>query len=189
MNTRLGPVLSSRDLPLAELCSARLDGELFPLGEFWCPIDEVEGADSRAIAAGLLVPPRCIAERLTAAWIYGVAPEPLRQQFCVDTAARAHVPLSPRVQLREVRRAMDETRTISGIRVTTELRTVVDLARCPTDDTDDLVPLLAALLRHGGFSDAAPALSWCRRTGLPHKNLALRRLAEAQALLAYPRRD
>lgn len=186
MNTRLGPVLSSLDLPLAELCCARLDGELFALDEFWCPIDEVDGPGSRAAAAGMLVPPRCIAERLSAAWIYGLVPEPLRHQFCVDAGARAHIPPSPRLQVREVRRAADETRAISGLRVTTPLRTVVDLARCVADDQVDPVPLLAALLRYGGFADAGPAVTLCGRTGLPHKFLALRRLAEAQALLDLP---
>jgi hypothetical protein len=187
MNTRLGPVLSSLDLPLAELCGARLDGELFALDEFWCPIDEYDGPASRAVAAGFLVPARCIAERVSAAWIYGLVPEPLRHQFCVDAGARAHIPPSPRFQVREVRRATLETRVISGLRVTTQLRTAVDLARGVEDDQADPVPLLAALLRHGGFADTEPAARLCLRPGLPYKKRALRRLAEAQALLDLPR--
>ncbi len=183
MNTRLGPVLSTLDLPLAELSSARLDGELFALGEFWCPIDEIEGVPSRAIAASFLVPTRAIAERMSAAWIYGLVPEPLRHQFCVDVGARAHVPHSPRLQLREVSCGPGETQTIAGLRVTTPLRTVVDLARWTADDSHDLVALLAALLHFGGFSDAAPATRICLRQNGPKKKVALRRLDQAQTLI------
>lgn len=186
MNTRLGTVLSTRDLPLAELSSARLDGELFALGDFWCSIDEIEGPSCRALAAGMLVPTRAIAERMSAAWIYGLVPEPLRHQFCVDLGARAHVPPSPRLQLREVRCAPEETRTIAGVRVTSPLRTVVDLARWAPDHPVDCVPLLAALLRYGGFTDAASAIHLCRRHNVPNKKIALRRLDRAQLLLEPP---
>jgi len=179
----LAPVLTPNDLPLAELCGARLDGELYPLGDFWCPVDEPDGRLGRARTAGLLVPPRAIAERLTAAWIYGLCPEPARHQFCVDLAARTHVPPSPRLQLREVRCAPEDTNTIAGLRVTTPLRTVVDLARSPRLDEPSVPPLLAALLRLGGFPDARVAERLCRRQNLPHKTIALARLAAAQEIM------
>ena len=183
MSMRLGRVLSTQDLPLAELSSSRLDGELFTVGEFWCPIDEIDGAPTRAIAASMLVPARAIAERMSAAWIYGLVPEPLRHQFCVDVGARAHIPPSPRLQVREVCCAPEETRTIAGLRVTTPLRTTVDLARTAPVDSPHLVALLVALLRFGGFSDATPASRLCQRQNVPNKKIALQRLRHAQALL------
>lgn len=183
MTSSLGTVLTPGDLPLAELSSARLDGELYALGEYWCPIDEPEGPPVRARAAGLLVPPRAIAERMTAAWIFGIAPEPTRHQFCVDLGARTHVPPSPRLQLREVHCAPEDTLTIGGLRVTTPLRTVVDLARSPGQAPPGLARLLADLLRLGGFHDADTAVRLCRRHNLPHKTIALARLAEAADLL------
>ncbi|MEO6201238.1 MAG: hypothetical protein ABIX44_08755 [Cryobacterium sp.] len=179
----LAPVLTPDDLPLAELCGARLDGEVYPLGDFWCPIDEPDGPLGRARTAGLLVPPRAIAERMTAAWIYGLCPEPARHQFCVDLAARTHVPPSPRLQLREVRCAPEETSTIAGLPVTMPLRTVVDLARSPELDAPSLPPLLAALLLLGGFRDAHVAVRICQRQNLPHKTIALARLAAAQEIM------
>lgn len=180
----LAPVLTPEDLPLAELSSARLDGELYAVAECWCPVDEPEGPPVRARAVGLLVPPRAIAERMTAAWIYGISPEPSRHQFCVDLGARTHVPPSPRLQLREVHCAPEDTLTIAGLRVTTPLRTVVDLARTPGPDAPGLVRLLAELLRFGGLPDAEPAAQLCRRHNLPHKTIALARLAAAAELLA-----
>lgn len=183
MNTRLRTVLSARDLPLAELSSARLDGELFALGEFWCPIDEIDGASTRAIAATMLVPARAIAERMSAAWIYGLVAEPLRHQFCVDVGARAHIPPSPRLQVREVSCAPEETQMVAGLRVTTPLRTTVDLARWAPDDSPDLVALLVALLRFGGFSNATPASRLCQRQNVPNKKIAIKRLGQAQVLL------
>ena len=196
----LAPVLTPDDLPLAELCGARLDGEVYALGDSWCPVDEADGPVARALAAGLLVPGRAIAERMTAAWVYGLAPEPHRHHFCVDLGARTHVPPSPRLQLREVRCRPDETLVIAGLRVTTPLRTVIDLARSPgpdvsrrdwsgtdstgTDSEPGLVALLAALLRFGGFADARAAEHLCRRQNLPHKVIALARLERASELLA-----
>ncbi|TFC51678.1 hypothetical protein E3T26_05505 [Cryobacterium sp. TMT1-21] len=191
MSFRLQPVLSARDLPLAELCCARLDGEVFKLGDFWCPVDEPGDAPSRARAAGLLVSPRAIAERLTAAWIYGLTPEPRQHQFCVHTAARMHLAPSPRLRIREVSCSPDQVQTISGLRVTRPLRTVVDLARWNLDPDADgdslracaLPPLIAALLRFAGHSSADPARRLCAGPNVPYKAQALARLDEAQVLL------
>lgn len=165
----LAPVLTPDDLPLAELCGARLDGEVYALGDSWCPVDEADGPVARALAAGLLVPGRAIAERMTAAWVYGLAPEPHRHHFCVDLGARTHVPPSPRLQLREVRCRADETLVIAGLRVTTPLRTVIDLARSPGpdlsrrdwSDTDATGPVSSGTDSSGTDSsglDAAPGL-------------------------------
>lgn len=183
MNTRLGPVLSARELPLAELSSARLDGEVFPLAESWFAIDEIDAPQTRALAAGALVPARAIAERATAAWIYGLVPEPFRHEFCADPGARVHVGPSPRLRLREVRFSPADSCTIGGLRVTTPLRTAVDLARCTRHDSPELTALLAALLRYGGFGDVAPARSLCQCTATPNRKGALTRLDRAQVLL------
>jgi len=102
VSNRLPDILSSRDLPLAELSSLCLDGEVFRLGDLWSPVDVAEGRDQRARSVSLLVPVRAIAERLTAAWIYGLAPEPVRHQFCVPITARAYFPPSLRFGVREV---------------------------------------------------------------------------------------
>jgi len=192
MTGLLAPVLTPDDLPLAELCGARLDGEVYPLGDSWCPVDEADGPVVRALAAGRLVPPRAIAERMTACWVYGLVPEPRRHDFCVDHGARTHLAPSPRVRLREVHCGPGETLVIAGLRVTTPLRTVIDLARYAAPDASPdtapdaapgLVSLLAALLRLGGFADTRSAEQLCRKRNLPHKTIALARLDQASKLL------
>ncbi|TFC87857.1 hypothetical protein E3T28_11170 [Cryobacterium sinapicolor] len=185
MNSRLPAVLSARDLPLAELCGARLDGELFPLGDFWCPVDVVDDPAGRARAVGLLIrSSRAIAERLTAAWIYGLAPEPRRHHFCVQTSARMKLVPSPRLQIREVRAPADQLQTISDLRVTLPLRTAIDLARCPGETADDArVPLIAALLRLAGCTSVEPAQRLCLAPNQPFKAKTLTRLREVQRYL------
>ena len=190
MNPRLCSVLSPRDLPLAELCGARLDGELYRLGDFWCPVDEVDDPARRARAVGLLTAsPRAIAERLSAAWIYGLAPEPRRHQFCVQNSARMKLVPSPRLQVREVSCPADQLQTISGLRVTLPLRTAVDLARWHGASSEiGLVPLIAALLRQAGCTSTDPAGTLCAAPNLPFKAQTLTRLREVQRYLdEHPR--
>ncbi|WP_104082574.1 hypothetical protein [Cryobacterium sp. Y11] len=155
--------LAGAGLSLAELHGARLDGQVFQLADSWCVIDEIDGCSTRASAAAQLVPPRAIAERLSAAWIYGVAPEPSRHEFCVLAGARTTARLSPRVHLREVLRSPDDVRTICGLRVTTPLRTAVDLARYTPASSNDLMALLTRLLHYGGYPDVTAAVRLSRR--------------------------
>ena len=185
MTPRLATVLSTVDLPLAELCSARIDGELFAIGDVWCPIDQPDGARERAQAAARMVPARAISERFTAAWIFGGAPEPRRHQFCVDTSARAHVAFSTRYQLREVTGITAETIDLGGASVTTPRRTVVDLARTLDTDDDDVLPTLVALLRscvtlQGDALDQHPLL----QAGRQFAALARGRIQRARVQLA-----
>jgi hypothetical protein len=175
---RLAPVLHAGDLPLAELCAAKLDGELVGIDEAYAPIDAHSGPLERAWAAGRFWPQRLIAERATAAWIWGAVPDPpARHQLCASKDARARASVPARSAVREVVIAADEHVSLGTVRVTTPLRTVVDLARFaePFDDAEvEAVQFLAAL---GGVSlpDCRAALD--RRRNLPAKKLAWARLA------------
>ena len=172
------------DLPLAELCSARLDGQVFQLADSWCVIDEIDGCSTRAVSASRLVPPRAIAERLTAAWIYGVAAEPLRHQFCVLIGARTTAVWSPRVQLREIVRSPDDVHTVAGVRVTTPLRTAVDLARYPPASSEpEITALLARLLHCGGYLDVSAAVRLCQRGSPAYSVVAVTRFAAVNETL------
>jgi hypothetical protein len=179
MTHQQGRALTLNDLSLAELCSARLDGQVFQVADSWCVIDEIDGCSNRALAASQLVPPRAIAEQLTAAWIYGVASEPRRHQFCVLIGARTTALWSPRARVREIVRTPDDVRTIAGVRVTTPLRTAVDLARyTPTSiSTPHLTALLARLLHYGEFHDVSAAVGLCKRGSPAHSTVAVARFA------------
>ena len=179
MTQHWGRAFTLSDLTLAEVCGARLDGQVFQVADSWCVIDEIDGCSNRALAASQLVPPRAIAEQLTAAWIYGVASEPRRHQFCVLIGARTTALWSPRARVREIVRTPDDVRIIAGVQVTTPLRTAVDLARyTPTSiSTPDLTALLARLLHYGEFHDVAAAVSLCKRGSPAHSTIAVARFA------------
>lgn len=130
MNQRLGPVLSTSDLPEAELCAARLDGELFGLLDCFSPIDIPEHAATRASALATLLPPRLIAEQRTAAWVFGInnAP-PSRHQACSPSGQRSRLIDLRGVDVREVVIDESELVMIGPLRLTSPLRTALDITR------------------------------------------------------------
>jgi hypothetical protein len=151
---RLPDLLDPPHLPLAELCAARLDGELFPLGRGWTAPDAVPGAADRAAAALSGLPDLFIAERETALWIWGAidaAPEPPR--VCLPLA-RPRSGLRGR-GVREVVIGDAEVARLGGRRVTTPLRTAVDLARRNTEWTAESAAAVRRLVRLAGIDGAA----------------------------------
>ena len=127
---KLTAVLLSADLPLAELCAARLDGELFSIGDGFSPIDLPETAEQRARSILDLCPDRIIAEQRSAAWIWGASDSPpARHELCASLGARSKSVAPRRAIVREV--VIDDLSVVElgGIRVTTPLRTILDLAR------------------------------------------------------------
>jgi hypothetical protein len=175
--------LSETDLPMAELASARLDGELFTLGGSWCPVDAQDGPETRAAAIQRFAPRRAAAERLTAAWIYGVAPEPAEHQFCVDLGARTRKPAEASVHLREVRLGADDVVLLGRLIVTTPLRTAIDLARwgaSPHHRADTAV--IAELLARAGLGATGRRLL-TTRPGISFTRIAEQQLQEALGLL------
>jgi len=176
---RLAPVLHSGDLPLAELCAARLDGELVAVDESFVAIDTAIVASVRATAAARDWSPRLIAEQATAAWIWGAAPlPPPRHQLCASLERRARPPIPSRCVLREVVIADDEILLAAGVPVTAPLRTLVDIARFSPafgEPEQTVVRNLAALAR-ATTADCRRALD--RRRNLPAKRLAWSRIRE-----------
>lgn len=184
--TSLAPVLSAADLPLAELCAARLDGELYAVDDCYSPVDLVEGVWARAAAIRAQWPQRVIAERFTAAWIWGVAgTPPSRHDLCSTTTARVRSTLLPlRANLREVVIDADDLLEVARMPVTTPLRTALDIARHSNFFDDDIARVLAALLTLDGirFDECVESLE--RRRNLPGKVRAKARLRYAFELFA-----
>ena len=174
--SRLSPVLTTADLPLAELCAARLDGDLLRLDDSFTALDQPHDAAARAASIALSWPERLIAERWTAAWIWGALPQPPgRHTLCASLGARARTSVPQRVLVREVVVDDDELVTIADQRVTTPVRTITDLARFDTAP----VELLADLARIGGVDLGACREALDRRRNLPNKIAAWRRIREA----------
>ena len=71
----------------------------------------------------------------------------------------------------------EDVAVLAGLRVTTPMRTAIDLARFVTHWTDDEARILSELLRLGGFGVLDCARTMNRRKNLPAKKLALERLA------------
>ncbi|MDM4763243.1 type IV toxin-antitoxin system AbiEi family antitoxin [Galbitalea sp. SE-J8] len=123
------PVLTTADLPLAELGASVLDGELFRFDAVFAPIDEFDRPAVRAASIVRVASPRHIAERHSAAWVLGALDDPPRRhELCASVAARTSSAM-PGVRVREVVIDEDDLVRVAGLGVTTPVRTVVDLAR------------------------------------------------------------
>jgi hypothetical protein len=176
----LPPVLDARDLPLPERMAAALDAELYPLGDAHCPIDEIETPALRLAAVLAGRPHRLIAELGTAAWVWGAMPgAPVPVELCVDLRARARPVAARHASVREVVLTDDEVRSFGGRRVTTPLRTAIDLARARERFGDDDRQTVRELARVGGFDLADAIAAMDARRNLPGKRRAVARLASA----------
>lgn len=182
MTSRLPPVLSPADLPEAELYAAGLDGEVFPVGGCFSPVDEVIGPVHRARSLAAVLPPRMIAERHSAAWVLGASSSPPpRPELCTDIDARTRPVSLATMAVREVVIDSSEVVWLGGMRVTTPLRTAIDLARFSVPfgaEEQQIVANLAELGRFG-LGDCVEAIE--SRRNLPRKRSALRRLHSAFA--------
>jgi hypothetical protein len=159
--------------------AARLDGELFALGEAYCPIDVIETPALRlaAILAGRSA--RLIAELATAAWIWGAVDlAPTRLELCVNLRARARPQATPHANVREVVLGDGDTTAWGDYRVTTPLRTAADLARSREPFTTADRDAVRGLARIGRFQLADCLAHMNTRRNLPDKRRAAERLRE-----------
>lgn len=142
-------LLTSADWPEAELRAAVLAGELVPVGSCWASVAEAQTPSLRAEAWAVDVPDRrLVACGCSAAWIWGGrsrAPVP------AEAAAPLGVRVAdvPTVRVRQVRIAPEDTVVLDGVRVTTPVRTVVDLLRTTGDLDPDAVDAVRGLVAVG----------------------------------------
>ncbi len=173
---RLSPVLADADLSPAELQAARLDGEVYDLAGAYCLVGELEAPRHRARAVLGSRSPRLIAELGTAAWIWGAADQPEGLEFAVTPDARARLSPAQHVAVREIVYDPGDVTLLDGIRITTPLRTILDLVRCEGWFDPATVSRLAVLadLR---LDDCLASLAG--RPGITAKNLARANLCRA----------
>lgn len=178
----LSPVLSSSDLTWVELQAARLDGDVYELAGAYCQIGELEGPRHRAQAALAGRSARLIAELATAAWIWGAAPEPARPTFAVTPEARTRLSPDRLASVREIVYADGDLTELGSARVTTPLRTALDLARAAPSSAsvDSFDPgIVTRLAEIGGFDLADCLAVVANRAGIPLKKRVESRLARA----------
>jgi AbiEi antitoxin C-terminal domain len=177
---RLPAILDARAFPTSELRALVLDGEAYRVDEGVAAVDEIPSPILRAQALITTLPGRLIAEQHTAAWIWGAQFDPPAQhEVCADISARSRPSPASRLLVREVVILHEDVADLAGLRVTTPMRTAIDLARFVTEWTDDESRILGELIRLGGFSVLDCARTMNRRRNLPAKKLALERLALA----------
>ncbi|MEI5582961.1 MULTISPECIES: hypothetical protein [unclassified Agromyces] len=176
---RLPAVLGTDDLPLAELCAARLDGELVAVGDRWCPVDEPDLPALRAAAVAPASPGRLIVERRSAAWVHGALPvPPVTPEYCIPYAGRSTARPDPACTVRQVVIDEGDVTAVGGVRCTTTLRTAFDLLREP-DAAVDAVGIVAALLATEAALERQLHERIAAAHRLPHKARAVARLVAA----------
>ena len=181
---RLPPVLDTRDLPLAELCAARLDGELFAVDDGWAPLDEPDLPAFRAAVTALRASRSLVIERMSAAWVHGaIAAPPALAQFCVPLSARIAVIGDHRALVREVRIDDAEIMRFGDVPCTTPVRTAFDLLRDPVLDEPAILDAVVSLATSHPELAAAVRDRFAAVPRMPHKSTALARLDQAEQVV------
>jgi len=163
----------------AELCAARLDGDVVEIGEAYMPADAVETRELRAGSLRRIAGDQLAMTHESAAWVHGVLDQPPARhsvQRCVDT--RINSVIDGRLRYRDPRLPRSDTDYISGVAVTTLTRTVVDLIRDRVIRENGDAALVQALMSaRPELRDAA--IAWFEAAGpVQHKRDALRYLRE-----------
>lgn len=179
-------LLVADELPLPERMAARLDGELYALGDGHCPIDEAETPDLRLASVLRGRHPRLIAELATAAWVWGAATAPPRPELCVAVGARTRSAGVRGAGVREVVLAPHDVSRFAVGAVTTPLRTALDLARAREPFTTRDAESVRALALVGGFGLTEATAALDARRNLPERRRAAERLTAVLAPLRPP---
>lgn len=181
---RLPTVLGTDDLPLAELCAARIDGDLFAIDDGWAPVDEPDLPSLRAAAVALRAPRALIIERLSAAWVHeAIDAAPRVAQFCVPHRSRVAAVADHRVTVREVVITDDEVVEFGVARCTTPTRTAFDVLREAALPDAVAEGVVARLVVRRPWLEREISERLDRAQRMPHRALALRRLASVTAVV------
>jgi hypothetical protein len=140
--TRLPDVLSVADLPIAELCAARMDGQLIAVDECFSPVDQPVGQIERADALSAIAGSQAVAHGGSALWIHGLADAPPAvHTVWVAREDRGTVRRTRRLFVRETRFLDGDLARIGRQLVVSPVRMVFDLVR-----TEGFGPVEAAEL-------------------------------------------
>ncbi|TXK17527.1 hypothetical protein [Homoserinibacter sp. GY 40078] len=168
------------ELPYPERQAMRLDGELYAVGEVLVPVGVPDTPELRAGVALRGRSSRLIAARRTAAWVWGAVSTPPRPaEFIADLDARwRSIADGTSAVVESVVRPGDAVR-LGGARVTSPLRTALDLARFPEVFGRDDAEIVRRLAEVGGFDAEAASRALDRTRNLAGKHRALDRIRDA----------
>jgi hypothetical protein len=180
-----GLLYAGQPFSLAELQAMAIDGLVVNIyGPAYVAAGEPVTSVHRALAAHAALPQpirhKVVLGRLTAAWVYGCSPPGNKITVLLDHRYRATSQGRHRsIHLHEVALGPLDTLNISGVQITSPLRTALDIAVYARDE--DAVRILLALSSDPrlkcplGYIRQALQI----RERMPGKNVALRRLAAA----------
>lgn len=175
-------------LTLAELCAARLDGDLVELGEAFLPADAAETAVLRAQSLAPLLTPAVALVLTSAAWVHGaIADPPARHALQRAVPWRPHQRRDRRYLYSDAELEPDDVCLVGGAALTTPTRTAIDLLA--RGDAGDREAALALCRRHPSI--LADGLAWLsrhpRRGGVREARRTLREWASDSAAEATTR--
>ncbi len=176
---RSSRLVTTDDWPEAELRAAVLAGDLVAVGECWASVAEPADPGLRAASFRWSVgDERIIASDRSAAWIWGgCSRPPLPHDACIDDGQRVRQRGGGRV--REVRLEPSEVAVVAGVRVTTPVRTALDLLRIAGPaDWAARAPTVLALLAATDTTPSTLRLRLRQLGTVPMARQAERRLAE-----------
>lgn len=164
-----------------ELQAMRLDGEVYRLADAYVPIALPEVAEIRAAAVLGERSPRLIAARETAAWIWGATvARPAADEFVVDIDARWRPRAHERIGVIEAVIEPGDVALLNGLKVTSRVRTVIDLCRFSPQFARREVDMVRVLADAGGFTAGECAELVHSRPRLAGKRRTLERLDQCQ---------
>lgn len=154
----------------------RLDGDVVAVGPAFAPYDDVPDPTQRAVALRDLTGGRLVAERRTAAWVWGaIGSPPSPWELCAIDGIRVALAPEPGVVVREVVMLPGDVRHLAGVGVTSPARTAADIVRFVDDwgrNDAHLVSDLLALTR----TSRETVRTALDRFKLSHRKRALERL-------------
>ncbi len=163
----------------AELCAARLDGDVVEIGEAYMPADAVETRELRAGSMRERLSPALALTRESAAWVHGALAEaPVRHRVQRLSPRRIHHVFDVRLVYRDVALRVSDVQTIAGIAVTTPEKTLGDLARDLCGGADDAADAIGAMVAWRSDLAASAASALASGPPLHHKRAAIAYLRE-----------
>lgn len=179
--TRLPSVLSVVDLPIAELCAARMDGELVGIDECFVPLDQPIGMIERADALRAVAGPRAVAHGSSALWIYGLLETPPTvHTVWVSRANRSAVKRTRRVLVRETHFLDGDLARLGSSMCVSPVRIVFDLV-CSVQFADAEAAILSRIVSGLDLDSNVCLARICAVPNLPGARVARARFRAVMA--------
>lgn len=173
--------LPGAPLSLPELTAARIDGLLIEVGDGYMPPDIPEGPAARLASLAPILSPGYAASGPTAAWVHGVGDGPPRCHHLQRVAQRrARVRPIRDVVLHDRQLEAGDIEVVSGVPVTTRVRTLVDLIVTAGDDPESALWMRRLAAASPELVEKVRVIIQ-ERTRMPGKRAALARIAELAA--------